>query len=234
MGTIAIQIPTVGNPNSTEDPKIASGLTTIQTVINGNLDSSNLAASVLTSAGINSGTKVKGASIIATTETRTNTAFGTLTTPDQVTGIQLAANGMLAIWYHATWQESSAGHGQAAIFLNAVQLSTYDESFASPIAQVAVTGGVASPNQDMMLATYNGGLCSVQSASAALPYTGDVALGQVLAVTNDNGGFNQRTGGPCYAFATAGSYTVSVQYAASSGSVTAKNRRLYVQALSFD
>lgn len=42
MGTISLQVPVSGQPNSTEDPKIASDMTTIQTVINGNIDTNNV------------------------------------------------------------------------------------------------------------------------------------------------------------------------------------------------
>jgi hypothetical protein len=43
MGTISLQTPTVGQLNSTEDPKITSDFNTIQTWANGNVDDSNLA-----------------------------------------------------------------------------------------------------------------------------------------------------------------------------------------------
>lgn len=42
MGTISLQVPTVGQLNSTEDPKITSDFNTLQTVINGNIDDTNL------------------------------------------------------------------------------------------------------------------------------------------------------------------------------------------------
>ena len=41
MGQITLPIPQAGQLNSTEDPKVASNFTTIQTVINGNLDDTN-------------------------------------------------------------------------------------------------------------------------------------------------------------------------------------------------
>lgn len=44
MGQISLQIPQSGQPNSTEDPKVATDLSTIQTVINGNLDDTNMAS----------------------------------------------------------------------------------------------------------------------------------------------------------------------------------------------
>jgi len=43
MATINPQVPVVGEPNDTEDPKIASAIGTIRDVINGGLDNANIA-----------------------------------------------------------------------------------------------------------------------------------------------------------------------------------------------
>jgi hypothetical protein len=43
MGLVSLTLPTVGQPNSTEDPKINSALTALQNVINGNIDTANIA-----------------------------------------------------------------------------------------------------------------------------------------------------------------------------------------------
>jgi hypothetical protein len=58
MATINPQIPTVGQPNSTEDAKITSGMTTIRDAINGNLDNDN----IISGANIN-GSKLLDSSI---------------------------------------------------------------------------------------------------------------------------------------------------------------------------
>ena len=42
MGLITLQVPVVGQPDATEDPKIASDMTILQTLLNGNLDTNNL------------------------------------------------------------------------------------------------------------------------------------------------------------------------------------------------
>jgi hypothetical protein len=48
------------------------------------------------------------------------------------------------------------------------------------------------------------------------------------------GRYETTLGGPCYIFAAAGTYTVSIQFQAlSGGNVAVRNRRLYVQALPF-
>lgn len=46
MGSITLSIPQVNSPDSTEDPKIANNFTLLQTLLNGNLDSSNLSATI--------------------------------------------------------------------------------------------------------------------------------------------------------------------------------------------
>ena len=44
MGQISLQIPQVGLSDSTEDPKVAANITTLQTLVNGQLDDTNLAS----------------------------------------------------------------------------------------------------------------------------------------------------------------------------------------------
>ncbi len=180
-----------------------------------------------------------GSSIIATSEARTNTAYGTLTTPDQVTGLVLPTSGLIAVWYQATWQESVAGAARAAVFVGANQLKV--QSGGSVVAQAAATSA-SSASVNSPISTAPVGLISVKSAFS----TADVTTGQVVSVgaqggavpaTWDAGGSvftsTDGVGGPCYVFAAAGTYTIGVQFKASSGSVTASNRRLYVQALPF-
>jgi hypothetical protein len=223
MGQITLQIPQSGQLFSTEGPKVASDMTALQAVINGNLDTTNLTAAVSQSAGVNAGgVVVKGATSIATSESRTNVAYGTLTTPDQVTGIVLPTNGLLAVWYQASWQESVAGAARAAMFLGANQVQFAD--FSAPIVQATAQSDLGTPNLNRPLYTRANGL--VSGPSTATNYTGDVTTGQIVGSSNSDGG-------PCYIFAAAGTYTVSVQFKASSGSVTASGRKLWVQALSF-
>ena len=121
--------------------------------------------------------------------------------------------------YQATWQESASSAGNAAIFLNGNQLQI--PAASGPIVTAATCSGVASNG---VLQTTPGGLVGLSASS----YSGDVTTGQVISNTNV-----QPAGGPCWIFAAAGTYTVSVQFKASSGSVAASNRKLWVQAVSF-
>lgn len=172
----------------------------------------------------------RGKSIIGTTEARSNVAYGTLTTPDQVTGIVLPTDGFIVVGYQATWQESVDGAARAAIFVGANQLTFASENAAaSPLFQEASVGMAAAIYG--VLATGPLGLAGTASGSGGVGYTGDVTTGQVLGVVPAAG--TGLGGGPTYIFAAAGTYTVSVQFKASSGSVTAKNRKLWCWTMGF-
>jgi hypothetical protein len=229
MGTISLQIPVIGQPDTTEAPKIQNSLTAIQGAINGNIDGTNLTAAVSQAAGINvSGQTVKGSSIVPTSQSTGSTTFTTLGTPDQVTGLVLSTSGLITVWYQATWQESVANAAQAQIFLNSstVQLTGNNGSVSFGTALVGSVGGA---NRNTPLSTWVAGLFS--PTAQATGSVADVTTGQFIGASDTVGG--TKAGGPAYIFAAAGTYTVSIQFKASSGTVTAANRRLYVQALSF-
>lgn len=237
MGTITYTIPTAGSTlNSIADPQVSTALQTILTWANGNIDAVNLSALLAQSATVNqSGQTVKGAVNIAASESRTNVAYGTLTTPDQVTGVVLPSNGLIVAWYQATWQESVSGASRAAIFVGSNQVKATIASAGDVAVQEAGTNGDTA-NTANSLTSSAMGLISAKGQSHA----GDVTTGQVVGVFPGStvgfiGGaaFTGVSGGVCFIFAAAGTYTISVQFKASSGSVTASNRKLWVQALSF-
>jgi len=188
-----------------------------------------------------------GSSIIAATESRTNTAYGTLTTPDQVAGLVLPTNGIIEVLYQATWQESVTGAARAAIFIGANQMQIATDAIAGSNAatvqeQAKTAAGTA--NFDMPLASSPIGLVGVTTSGKSTGHS-DVTTGQAIGLLGfggnvraeivDPGNSSNVTaisvamgfGGPVQLFLNAGTYTISVQFKSSSGSVTAKNRRLY-------
>lgn len=190
--------------------------------------------------------KTSGASIVAAEEARTNSSYGVLTTPDRVSSIVLPTGGLLAIWYQALWKQSVDGAARAAIFIGANQLKI-GENDSAPRTQAA---GSFQADVYRNLHTAPFGLIDQQSLASVdasdvttgqvvgssplidLPWT--VEIGGTLRLGGAGNGAlaaNVPFGGPCYVFAAAGTYDVSVQFKASSGSVTAKNRKLWVQAL---
>lgn len=195
-----------------------------------------------------SGTGVRGAVNIAASQSTSSTSYVTLATPDQVSGIVMPTNGLIAVWYQATWQESVAGAARAAIFIGSNQLAIPELGATGPVSQAAATGASSNVNQNNPLVSSPGGLVSGQASG----YTGDLSTGQVVGAfgtgtggdalaVETNGGVSLMTvasavtfaAGPCYISAAAGTYAVGVRFKASSGSVTASNRKLWVQALPF-
>ena len=188
-------------------------------------------------AGANSSGAVRrGKSIIATEESRTNTAYGTLTTPDRVQNIVLPTDGLICVAYQAMWKESVNAAASADIFLGSNQLAhAVANNPAGAQVSPAVSPGGAGAYQP--ISTFANGLLGGVSSDASV-YGGDATTGQSVGVNFL--GTNQAVpsaslsaGGPCYIFAAAGTYTVSVQFKASSGSVTAKERKLWVWTMGF-
>jgi hypothetical protein len=242
-------LPSIGAPNSTEDAKIRSLLSEIQGIVNGGIDTSNLAAAAgVTEAQLAAvlvsrlgvGTTGRGKSIIATSESRTNTAYGTLTTPDKVT-VTLPADGLIVATYQATWQESVSGAARAAFFIGANQQVMQSGTSQLP-APVAAATGSSTAARDYPLVSSGGGLMSVVSTSGG--FAADLTTGQAVGaygttvieettVARSSGASLFYAGGPCHIFAAAGTYDVTVQFKASSGSVSAKNRKLWCWTMGF-
>lgn len=217
MTTLSYTVPVAGSTlNSIADPEVSTALTSIETWANGNIDSTNLAAATSQSASVNaSGQVVKGVSNIATNQGQTNsTPFALLGTPDQVQNVVLASNGLIAVWFQATVN----GAGSMALFLGTNQIELAGAT-APAVQTLAVnTSGVATP-----VFTTPTGLAQVTPSSG---YSGNVTTGQLIGGTAVGGG-------PCYIFAAAGTYTVSVQFKSPGTTINALNRTLWVQALSF-
>lgn len=190
-------------------------------------------------------------SIIATEQSREATTFGTLATPDEVT-VTLPGSSLIAVAYQAVWKESVAEAARAALFIGANQLKIASAGGGGPFTQSAATGTSAA-NVLRSLAMTAGGLVSGPGTGVGE----DVTTGQLIGLVSqaekslimELGGGGTPAGigagastgagggvittafvaaGVAYVFAAAGTYKVSVQFKASSGKVTAKNRKLWV------
>ena len=235
MGLINPTLPTVGQPNSTEDVDVLNALTTIRNVINGGLDSANLAAAagitadqlaaaVAAAAGLSqSGAVRRGKSVIATEESRTNTAFGLLGTPDRVQNLVLPTDGLIVVSAHMLARSSVSDAGRVAIFIGANQLKAYDTA-GNQTGQEETIQGTANTN---VVAGPMGMFASGYGALADPVTTG---LAMVAAWPFAGGA---QFGGACFIWAAAGTYDVSVQWRATSGSVTARQRKLWAWTVGF-
>lgn len=235
-----LEIPGIGEKNTTADPKLKTGLETFNNLLEGSnkIPGTSLAAAAAISnaqlAGEIEGAKIKNETIkredlapeskpvtwyapkiIATEETRENVAYGTLTTKDEIASVILPENGLIVIGYQANVKSSVASAGRLAIFIGANQIKVVGTTV--PVVQEGGTGG--------------GGFTQASTSANGLTVAGEgtsfVTTGQVLASSLAQGG------GFCYVYAAAGTYNISVQYKASSGNVTAKERKLWVYTLGF-
>lgn len=170
-----------------------------------------------------SGAPSGGSCVVAGAETRSSASFGTLTTPDEVAGIVLPTNGLIAVWYQATWQSSVSGAGRANIFIGANELQAIASNTSIGPSAAGAEAATLSTGVLSLASTANG----LRSGAQATNYTGDVTTGQTISPGPPSS--TAPIGGPSWIFAAAGTYTVSVQFAATSGSVTASARRLVVR-----
>jgi hypothetical protein len=220
-GTLSPPIPIIGQPNSAEDPITKEALEYLRNGLNAILASDNTVDPAL----FNTANKVKfkwyEPKIIATEESRTNTAFGTLTTADEIQNVVLNENGLIVLGYAATIKNSVAGAGRVAIFLGANQLK-WTTSAGTPVEAESIFASNVGFNF-LTSSTYAG----LQSAGAEKG-SSQVTTGQLLAgpEATPSGG-----GGLAFIFAASGTYNISIKYRSTSGSVTVKERKLWVATL---
>jgi hypothetical protein len=162
-----------------------------------------------------------GKSVIATEETRTNTAYGTLATPDVVRSVTVPDGALVLVGYQAKWKNSVASTARAALFLGATQLQARND--AAPAVQEASGGSGTTYGP---LATTAVGLQGHPTPAAASDAAAD-ASPQLLGITSVGGGLLIVDN------IAAGTYDFSVQFKSSSGTVSVKERRLKVAVLAF-
>ncbi len=219
MTQLSLILPEIGSPSKTEDPKTDNAFIAIQAWANGNIDATNLKAEGVSRESL---ANVKS-SIIATEETRTNVAYGKLTTPDEIT-LTVRTSGLIEVAYQAQWKESVQNAARASIFIGANQLKI-DVNNKPTAQEVAVGGGTSTAGQFRTLASCTEGL---QSASNTGPAEEDVTTGQVVGqVVAGSAGLC----GAALIFAAAGTYVISVQFKSTSGTVSARNRKLWAWAV---
>lgn len=201
--TGSLPLPEVGENNSSADPRVRALLSQYNELLN---SENKLPNTSLT--GVIGWYTPK---VIATEQTRENVAFGTLTTPDEITSVVVPENGLMVIAYSAIVKSSAEEAGKIAIFIGANQLKSAGSTV--PVAVETATSGTA-------FATLSSSLVGLSvNVSKGTSF---VTTGQTLTASST-------TGGLCYVQRlAAGTYNVSVQYKATSGSVTAKERYLAV------
>lgn len=200
-----------------------------------------------------------GKSIISAEQSRTNTSYGLLGTPDRVQNVVLPADGLIYVLFQAMWKETyslpqdtpNSGNARAAIFLGSNQLQVAHGNGA-PVT-TAACGGPDSGLDDRYGPLFSCplglvGLPKNVGADDAAVTTGQVVgavantlrrpgieiNGSVAGASVGGSGILPGLGGACAIFAAAGTYDVSVRFKAASGvTVYAKNRKLWVWTQEF-
>lgn len=192
----------LGEPNATAGPKWLAQFKGMNEVLN--------SENALTTEGLAKGNlgRLYAPSIISTEQSRESSSYGKLATPDEVTGVVLPANGLLFIAFSAHVKSSVSENGQAAFFLGANQLK---KSTSTKQVQEASTVGT----EFTQFGSSDSGMAQYGESNTA-----DVTTGQIIG--------SGTLGGYTLVFAEAGTYTVSVQFKAITGKVTAKERKLWV------
>lgn len=181
---------------------------------------------------------VRKSSIIATEQSRESTNFGTLATPDEVE-ITLLEKSLLEVTFWAMWKNSISGNGYAAIFLNNEQVHVAEQGAGpAPERSARIFGKSTS---FVPLFSTPMGLASVESEegmnTTEIPGINGKAIfvgliGKAgLEGTETKAAVN--TGGTAVIYAEPGTYKVSIRYKSITGTITAKNRHLWVEAKQF-
>ena len=134
----------------------------------------------------------------------------------------MPTDGLIFVGYRAMWKESVSGAARAALFIGANQL--YTRTSAGVLAVQETSNAAAGPDTYLPLGSFSGGIWG-QSGNVAA--ASDVTTGHVVGGPGGNQGF-------VAIHAAAGTYDISVQFKASSGSVTVKERKLWVWSQAFE
>lgn len=159
----------------------------------------------------------------ATEESTTSASYVSLGDSVQVV---LPNKGLIFAAYVATWKESVGSAARAALFFNDEQQHApyFTEAAPFPTEAIIFVADTWKP-----LAAAPVGLFSGAGSLDADEYTGDVTTGQSVGVADENAAAAPYfMFGPFVGWADAGTYTVGPRFKTSSGTVTVKDRQLWV------
>jgi hypothetical protein len=238
MAKVSLVLPVIKEKRTTAEPKVDTALQALETWANGNVGLENmenkgvleekLSTALQTKVNEKTAGGTMKKSIIATEEERTSAVFGTLTTPDEVE-VEMVANGLIAVWFQATWQESVAKTANAALYMNAnaLVITKTTSAGASAPSSAAAMAQIGYAGKYVPLWSYSGGL-TTPTVQPNTGYTADETTGQIVGGAS---GTERGVGGPCWIFASGPEkYKISVRFASSSGTVKVKKRKLWAIA----
>lgn len=154
MATINPTLPTVGDPNATADPAIKSAIQTIVTLVNGNVDATNIAANTVVAGVVNG-------SALNQTLNGTPTVIGGLTT-----AVTVARQSIIVFGATASFLTTGTSDGIVALYLNGVSTVRFTVVSAAASASLAATvfaaPTVAAGTHTIAAFGSTGGTCTAQ------------------------------------------------------------------------
>lgn len=167
-----------------------------------------------------------GRSFVTTSQATGSTSYVLLGTPDRVQNVVVPTNAILQVRYLAMWNISGGGGvtANAAIFVGGTQIAA-TKNVGTTDRSVAVN---ATSSGDKWLSTWQHGLVGDSSAGGSADPPAPSSLGQVLGVGLTDGG-----GGACEIVGLGGTVDVEVRFKITSGTLTVKQRKLWVRVLPF-
>lgn len=214
-GNVSPEYPSSSDKKGAGELKITNALKTVVSALNAILTSENKVDQTVFSEIANtqlkdSKIKLYTPTVIKTEETRENTSFGYLTTEDKVSSVAMNASTIALVFYEAVWKSSVSAEGEARLVVNDTNTLALDSS-ANSITEA--TEGTSFRN---LLTEPTNGL-----------KTGGVEGSELTNYFMTSG--TGAGGGPVIYYAgTKVTYSFGVQFKATSGSVTAKRRKLVV------
>lgn len=254
-GTLNPNIPTIGEPNSTEDVDIREGMIILRDGLNAILGASNkveaFEESKIESKHIKNETikaedlekntlhfKVYAPKVIAGPHSTESTSYVFLTEEDKIEGIEVATGAIVMLLYDATWEDNSGAIARAAVFVGANQLKAVAGNGAYSVVEARNNG---LPNRKLPLLSHSIGLVGAETngeTEGEVPPTTGVAMANIEKGLYAVNGTNKEVAAPmpgnaCFIrHLPAGTYAIGVKFKANTaGKVTARERRLIIATI---
>lgn len=189
-------------------------------------DLGNQIETIMDKVGVSETSRIRrGASVITGTDTITSSSYAVMTTPDQVSSIFLPTDGLLVIAASMIWGAASSATPFAALFIGSNQLKIPITGAAPAVQEVSSINGT----NFQALSTSPTGLITTNFGASI-----DKGINTILAIAaKDAPQGTPKWGGFTIVEAASGTYDISVRFKAATGTVSAKQRSLYVYSIGF-
>lgn len=161
---------------------------------------------------------------VPTQETIVSTTYALATTPDRIQNVVMPTDGLFAIGFIGMWKVSAAATVNACVHLGANPVKAPNTaSGGSPInAEAQASPGLATGYTWVTTSKFGMAGTMAAGADASTVSTGMTLWNQAFG-----------DGGLVQVFAAAGTYDISVQWKTSTGTLSIKERRLWVHAIPY-